>query len=51
MLGEVGINRNEVYITNIVKYRPPNNRDPLPERKAAFWPYLIKQLDVINHQK
>ncbi|MGB4420377.1 MAG: uracil-DNA glycosylase [Candidatus Saccharimonadales bacterium] len=48
MLDEVGINRNEVYITNIVKYRPPNNRDPLPDEKTAFWPYLIKQLDVIN---
>jgi len=48
MLGEVGISRKEVYITNIVKYRPPNNRDPLPDEKSAFWPYLIKQLDIIK---
>jgi len=48
MLASVGIDRNDVYITNIVKYRPPNNRDPLPEEKSAFWPYLVRQLDVIK---
>jgi DNA polymerase len=39
--------RSDVYITNIVKYRPPDNRDPLLEEKQAFWPYLVRQLDVI----
>lgn len=48
MLEAAGLDRSDVYITNIVKYRPPNNRDPLPEEKAAFWPYLIKQLEIIN---
>lgn len=48
MLAAAGMNRNDVYITNIVKYRPPNNRDPLPEEKAAFWPYLLKQLQIIQ---
>jgi uracil-DNA glycosylase family 4 len=48
MLGTIGLMRDDVYITNIVKYRPPNNRDPLPEEKAAFMPYLIKQLDIIQ---
>jgi DNA polymerase len=48
MLASVGIDRNDVYITNIVKYRPPNNRDPLPEEKSAFWPYLVRQLNVIK---
>lgn len=48
MLAEAGMTRGDVYITNIVKYRPPNNRDPLPEEKAAFWPYLLKQLQVIE---
>jgi len=48
MLMDAGIARSDVYITNIVKYRPPNNRDPLPEEKAAFWPYLVRQLDVIQ---
>lgn len=48
MLAAAGMDRSDVYITNIVKYRPPNNRDPLPEEKAAFWPYLMKQLQIIN---
>lgn len=48
MLETVGMQRSDVYITNIVKYRPPNNRDPLPEEKTAFWPYLVRQLDVIQ---
>lgn len=48
MLAQAGMERSDVYITNIVKYRPPNNRDPLPEEKAAFWPFLLKQLQVIE---
>jgi DNA polymerase len=48
MLAEAGMDRSDVYITNIVKYRPPNNRDPLPEEKKAFWPYLLKQLQIIE---
>ena len=48
MLISVGMVRSDVYITNIVKYRPPNNRDPLQEEKEAFWPYLVRQLDVIQ---
>lgn len=48
MLGSIHLKREQVYITNIVKYRPPNNRDPLPEEKAAFLPYLQQQLDVIK---
>ena len=35
MLQEIGLERKDVYITNIVKYRPPNNRDPLPEEKKV----------------
>ena len=48
MLAAAGMERSDVYITNIVKYRPPNNRDPLPEEKKAFWPYLLKQLQIIQ---
>lgn len=48
MLEAAGMDRSDVYITNIVKYRPPNNRDPLPEEKAAFLPYLLRQLEIIN---
>lgn len=50
MLAGAEMVRSDVYITNIVKYRPPNNRDPLPEEKEAFWPYLVRQLDVIRPQ-
>lgn len=48
MLAEAGMERSDVYITNIVKYRPPNNRDPLPDEKAAFLPYLLRQLEIID---
>jgi len=48
MLKTIGLKRADVYITNIVKYRPPNNRDPLPEEKQAFLPYLVRQLEVIK---
>jgi len=47
MLEMIDLSRADVYITNIVKYRPPNNRDPLPDEKAAFLPYLQAQLDAI----
>lgn len=48
MLAMIGLERGDIYITNIVKYRPPNNRDPLPAEKAAFLPYLQKQIDIID---
>lgn len=48
MLAMIDLKREDIYITNIVKYRPPNNRDPLPEEKAAFLPFLHSQLDIIN---
>lgn len=48
MLATISLDRKDIYITNIVKYRPPNNRDPLPEEKAAFLPYLEKQLEIIQ---
>ncbi len=48
MLATAGMKREDVYITNIVKYRPPGNRDPLPEEKEAFWPFLLRQLEVIQ---
>jgi DNA polymerase len=47
MLAAADLRREDVYITNIVKYRPPNNRDPLPEEKRVFWPYLMRQLEII----
>lgn len=48
MLAMIGMKRSDIYITNIVKYRPPNNRDPYPEEKSKFLPYLQSQLDVIQ---
>lgn len=48
MLDKIGLSRNDVYITNIVKYRPPENRDPSEDEKEAFYPYLIEQLEIIQ---
>lgn len=47
MLASIGLNREDIYITNVVKYRPPNNRDPLPEEVAACWPWLRAQVELI----
>lgn len=43
-----GWKEEEVYITNIVKRRPPDNRDPLPEEIEAYKPYLTRQIEIIN---
>lgn len=48
MLQLINLARTDVYITNIVKYRPPNNRDPSDEEKNAFLPYLYKQIAIIK---
>ena len=48
MLAAAGWSRDEVYVTNIVKYRPPGNRDPKPAEKQVFWPYLARQLEIID---
>jgi len=40
--------RGNIYITNIVKRRPPANRDPLPEEIEAYKPYLKRQIEIIN---
>lgn len=47
-LEEIGWKREDVYITNIVKRRPPFNRDPLPEEIALYKPYLTKQIEIIS---
>lgn len=48
MLQSAQMDRNDVYITNIVKYRPPNNRDPSPAEKSAFLPYLLREIAIIK---
>ena len=47
MLASIGLKRDDVYITNIGKYRPPNNRDPLPKEKSDFMPFLESNSMVI----
>ncbi len=47
MIREVGWMEEGVYITNIVKRRPPENRDPLPEEIAVYRPYLTRQIGII----
>jgi DNA polymerase len=48
LLKSIKLQRADTYITNIVKYRPPNNRDPKTEEKEAFWPYLLEQINIIK---
>ena len=47
-LSKVGIRRKDVYITNVVKCRPPDNRDPQPAELAACDDYLARQVEIIN---
>ncbi len=48
LLASIGLSREQVYITNVVKCRPPSNRDPLPEEVEACSPFLDRQLAVIR---
>jgi DNA polymerase len=48
MLRAVGLRREQVFIANILKSRPPNNRDPRPEEVRACLPYLFRQIDLID---
>lgn len=50
LLNSVGIQRQDVYVTNIVKDRPPANRDPLPHEIEAYAPYLDMQIEIIQPQ-
>lgn len=47
MIEAMGLTRKDVYITNIIKCRPPNNRDPKPDEIAECQPYLLQQIDLI----
>lgn len=48
MLAEINLQREDIYITNIVKYRPPNNRDPSPQEKASCREWLLEELKMIS---
>jgi len=48
LLGKIGLDRSDVYITNVVKHRPPGNRDPLPDEMAACRPYLDRQIELVD---
>ena len=48
LLGSIGLRRQDVYITNMIKCRAPNNRDPLPGEIQACKPYLDKELEMIT---
>lgn len=48
MLGVINLKREDVYIANTVKCRPPENRDPLPNEKETCWPWLLQQIQIIQ---
>jgi DNA polymerase len=48
MLGTIKLKREDVYIANVCKCRPPENRDPLPEEVTACWPWLLAQIKIIR---
>ena len=48
LLGEIGLTRGDVFIANILKCRPPGNRDPLPQEIDACQDYLFRQLELIE---
>ncbi|MBI3335599.1 MAG: uracil-DNA glycosylase [Candidatus Portnoybacteria bacterium] len=50
LLHLIGIERKDVYVTNVVKDRPPQNRDPFPEEIALYAPFLDRQIEIIKPQ-
>jgi uracil-DNA glycosylase family 4 len=48
LLARAGLAREDVFITNVVKHRPPGNRDPMPDEKQACWEYLERQIAAIK---
>ena len=50
MLLSIKLDRDKVYISNVVNYRPPENRNPTKEEVARYLPYLIKHIEIINPQ-
>ena len=47
LLDSIGLQRDDVYISNIVKYRPPNNRDPSAKEKEQCFPWLLQEIEIV----
>ncbi len=50
MLDSINLSRQDIFITNIIKHRPPNNRDPFPEEIKIYTPFLKNQIQIIQPQ-
>lgn len=50
MLASIDWQREDIFIANVVKHRPPENRDPLPDEVAACWPFLARQIAILQPQ-
>lgn len=48
LIATIGLKREDVYISNVVRFRPPENRDPSPEEIVAFQPYVDREIEIIN---
>jgi DNA polymerase len=48
IIGAIGLSRDDVFIANVLKHRPPGNRNPLPEEVTACSPYLVRQIELIR---
>jgi DNA polymerase len=48
LIASIGLKREDIFIGNIIKHRPPNNRDPLPDEVAAYTPWLAEQIRIID---
>ena len=48
LIESIGLTRDDVFIANMVKHRPPENRDPLPEELEAYGPWLAEQIEIIE---
>jgi DNA polymerase len=48
IIGAIGLERGDVFIANVLKHRPPGNRNPLPEEVTACSPYLVRQIELVR---
>jgi uracil-DNA glycosylase family 4 len=48
LLEEIGLDREKIFISNVLKYRPPANRDPVPDERKASAPYLLREIESVR---